>query len=62
MTELPDRKPGAVLRALQEAQPAPSGGVNLFGVPAGEVMASDPFRLAYRRPVGGGANDPEPAA
>ncbi|MGW0764462.1 hypothetical protein [Streptomyces sp. NPDC002676] len=62
MTELPDREPGAALRAIHEAKPVPSGGVNLFGVPAGEVRASDPLRLAYLRPVHGGANDPEPAA
>ncbi|MGW2700819.1 hypothetical protein [Streptomyces sp. NPDC001340] len=62
MTELPDRKPGAALRAIHEAKHAPSDGVNLFDVLAGEVTTSDPVRLAYLRPVRGGVNDPEPAA
>ncbi len=62
MAELPDREPGAALRAIQEATPNPSGDVNLFGVPAGEAMAADPFRLARLRPERGGTNEPESAA
>ncbi|MBX7551549.1 hypothetical protein K1Y78_26790 [Streptomyces sp. tea 10] len=62
MAELPDREPGAALRAIHEATPTPTRDVNLFGLPASEVMASDRFRLARLRPVRGGMNDPEPAA
>ncbi|MQY40649.1 hypothetical protein SRB17_86820 [Streptomyces sp. RB17] len=62
MNELPDREPGAALRAIHEARPVQPGGVNLFDVPAGEVTTSNPLRLAYLRLVRGGVNDPELAA
>ncbi|MFF2205206.1 hypothetical protein [Streptomyces sp. NPDC058145] len=62
MAELPAREPGAALRVIHGTAPAPSGDVNLFGVPAGEVASTDPFRLARLCPVRGGMNDPEPAA
>ncbi|MFF4504821.1 hypothetical protein [Streptomyces sp. NPDC001401] len=62
MAELPDREPGAALRAIHEAAPAPPGEVNMFGVPAGEVVDRrfDLDRLRRVRVLDG--PDPDPAA
>jgi hypothetical protein len=59
MAELPDREPGAALRAIHEAAPAPSGEVNMFGVPAELVdRRFDLTRLRRVRVLDG----PKPAA
>ncbi|MEV5880790.1 class I SAM-dependent methyltransferase [Streptomyces sp. NPDC052101] len=45
MNHLPPPEPGAALRVVEDKAP-PSPGMNLFGIPSGEVLTSDPSRLA----------------
>lgn len=58
-SELPQRLPGAALDEIVPAQTGPSP-VNLFGVPAGEVVHPS-FRLSRLRLVRDG-DGPETAA